>query len=114
MGPPGYPFNRSNPSQAFSTGGPLVGGSVSSDAPPRRAARAGRPGPSATDEVLFARRVVSDGQLEHPMERHTAAAGAAPVEAEHTSGQMDSPDGPLSFLSVEPGGGGRILRRDRG
>ena len=31
----------------------------------------------------MAHRVVSDGQLEHPVEQHPAAAGAAAVEAKH-------------------------------
>ncbi len=35
------------------------------------------------DEVLVADRWVADGELEDPVEQQAAAAGAAPVEAEH-------------------------------
>ena len=40
-------------------------------------------GCGVNDEVSVAHRVVRDGELEHPVEHHPAAAGAAAVEAEH-------------------------------
>ncbi len=39
--------------------------------------------PLGGDEVLVADRWVADGELEDPVEQQAAAAGAAPVEAEH-------------------------------
>ena len=40
-------------------------------------------GCGVNDEVSVAHRVVRDGELEHPVEHHPAAAGAAAVEAAH-------------------------------
>ena len=40
-------------------------------------------GCGVNDEVSVAHRVVRDGELEHPVEHHPAAAGAAADEAEH-------------------------------
>ena len=40
-------------------------------------------GCGVNDEVSVAHRVVRDGELEHPVEHHPAAAGAAAGEAEH-------------------------------
>ena len=51
-------------------------------------------GSLGSDEVLVAHRLVSDGELEHSVEHHPAAAGASAVEAEHelvqVAGQMDT------------------------
>ncbi len=41
------------------------------------------PRPSVDDEVLVAHRIVGDGELEHAVEHHSAAARTATVEAEH-------------------------------
>ncbi len=52
---------------------------------PTRLWRFGRfaPWPTRDDEILVAHWVVGDGEFEHPIEHHPAAAGAAAVEAEH-------------------------------
>ena len=52
---------------------------------PTRLRRRGQhsPRPLRGDEILVAHGVVGDGEFEHPIEHHPAAAGAAAVEAEH-------------------------------
>ncbi len=52
---------------------------------PTRLRRRGRhsPRPLRGDEILVAHGVVGDGEFEHPIGHHPAAAGAAAVEAEH-------------------------------
>ncbi len=48
------------------------------------AARAAPPeAPLDGDEVLVAHRGVGEGELENPVEHHSASAGAAAVETEH-------------------------------
>ena len=63
-------------------------------------------GCGVNDEVSVAHRVVRDGELEHPVEHHPAAAGAAAVEAEHeliqVAGQVGGVDRALVRAQQPP------------
>ncbi len=80
----GYPFNRSDRGQQPSTDGSLAGARDSAGVRVLAAARAAPPeAPLDGDEVLVAHRGVGEGELENPVEHHSASAGAAAVETEH-------------------------------